>query len=79
MFKNSNSIIVLEQFMLDLKLPLTELLCYAIIHSFSKQKQGCFYGTQIYLAEQVHTSRQAVNKALLALEKKRLDNKDGKS
>jgi hypothetical protein len=62
------SFIVIEPFMLDYKLPQTELLCYAIIHSFSKQQQGCFYGTQTYLAEQIRVSKQSVNQALASLE-----------
>ena len=58
--------------MIDYKLPQTELFCYAIIHSFSKQQQGCFFGTQGYLAEQIRTSRQGVNKALINLSNKGL-------
>ena len=66
------SFIVIEPYMIDMDLNQTELFLYAIISSFSKQKQGCYWGSQVYLATQINKSRQAVCKGLYSLIKKKL-------
>jgi len=66
------SYIVIEPYMIDLHLPMTELLCYAIIAGYSKAKQGCFYGSKGYLAENIGVTRQSVQQALGKLEEKKL-------
>ena len=49
-----------------------ELPIYAIIYSFSKDGQGCFFGTRQYLALICNCSIRSVDNALKNLVKRKL-------
>lgn len=69
----ANIIIIDADIMLrDLKLKSNELLIYAIIYGFSKDGQGCFYGSINYLAETINISKNTVQNILKSLVDKKL-------
>ena len=69
----ANIIIVDADIMLkDLKLKSNELLVYAIIYGFSKDGQGCFYGSISYLAETINVSTGTIKNVLKSLTEKKL-------
>lgn len=69
----ANIIIVDADIMLKgLKLKSNELLVYAIIYGFSKDGQGCFYGSISYLAETINVSKNTIQNILKSLVDKKL-------
>ena len=56
----------------ELKLKGNELLIYALINGFTQRENGCFYGTQEYIAEWCGISRGQANRILKRLQGKEL-------
>lgn len=67
----ADSFIPVYDWMLDLPIHGSEILLYAIIHSFSSSA-GSFTGSQQYLARRAKLTRSTVNLILLRLEDRRL-------
>ena len=67
----ADSFIPVYDWMLDLPIHGSEILLYAIIHSFSSSA-GSFTGSQQYLARRAKLTRQSVNSILRQLEEKQL-------
>ena len=60
-------IIIPDEF-LEIDLTMTELICLSVIWGFSQNEQGCYFGSQTYLAERCKCSRQHIIRTLKHLE-----------
>ena len=68
--------VVIQSWMVnELELSGNELIIYATIYGFSQSNQGCFNGSQNYLADWSCTTRTTVNKNLKSLHEKGLIDK----
>lgn len=69
----ANIIIIDTDIMIkNLNLKGNELLVYAVIYGFSKDGQGCFYGSISYLAETLNVANNTIKSALKSLVEKNL-------
>ena len=62
----------IQDWMLELDITTTELIIYAVIHSFSQDGSSTFKGSQSYLAKWAKCSRQQVNVLIKNLRDKKL-------
>lgn len=63
-------IVVYDWFISDLELKGNELLVFSLIYSFSKDEQGCFYGSLQYIADRIGTDKSLVCKIMSKLVEK---------
>ena len=66
------SYLTIQDWMLELDITITELIIYAVIHSFSQDGSSTFKGSQSYLAKWAKCSRQQVNVLIKNLRDKKL-------
>lgn len=58
--RDSNYIVILAWMMTRLNLSGNELLCYALIYSYSQDEEGGYFGSLTHTAERLNISRRAV-------------------
>lgn len=64
---------VVEDFMTrDLHLQHTELLVYALVHTFSQKEQGCYFGSLSFTADLLGCSKMSVVRAIKSLQERNL-------
>lgn len=56
--------ILIQDWMLDLPLSITETVLYAIIYGFSQDSESCFRGSLAYLARKGKVSKDTIRRAL---------------
>lgn len=81
--KNNDYVLIQGWMVNELKLRGAQLLCYAIIYSFSRLEEHSFHGSQQHLAEWCGVSRRTINQVVNSLIQKGLvvcstETKDGK-
>ena len=64
--------VMILDYMLEMELPHTELLVYAVITGYCRMQDGCFFGSQEKLAKRLHKSRNMISTAITSLSKKGL-------